>query len=255
MAKRLEYGLLMQSLRHTAQYYHNKIVWTDICNSIIPRSVTRTLEQALARKGGKGWMSKSKKTKNINLKKSKQPLRQASWETVRMWWAPILVQGKLHIEFLGAKDFPGETDEGAARLVRKVRTGLNLRFQNEDAPNILYVDRGKGFYHQTWGTITHGFKAGLRECGLRAFWGDDASRQPGQLQELMLHETAVRWIRFHERRTLPKRPWEETEEQFVARLKHIAAVINKDYNVEGLTRGLPKRIDELVEQDGGRIPW
>ena len=255
VAKRLAYGLHMQALGHTAAYYHKKLVWTDLCNSILPRSVKRTQEQALARKGGKTWMSKSQRATNVNLKKSKQALRQATWETVRMWWAPILARGKLHIEFLGGKEFPGETEEGAAQLVKKVKTGLNIRFQSGDAPSTVYVDRGKGFYHIANAKITSGFKEALRECGLHAFWGDDASAQPGQLQELMLHETAVRWIRFHERRTLPKRPWEETEEQFVARLKGIAATCNKEYDVEGLTRGFPKRIKALVEKAGERIPW
>ena len=132
---------------------------------------------------------------------------------------------------------------------------MNIRFQNGDAPKTLYVDRGKGFYHMSFAIITGPFKAALQECGVKSFWGDDASQQPGELQEIMLHETAVRWIRCHERRTLPRKPWEETEEQFVARLKSIAAYINKEYDVEGLTRGFPKRIDALLKSKGERIHW
>ena len=255
IALRRAFGEYMRGLGHTPEFYYDRLVWTDLCNSIQPLSVKRTQEQAQARKGGKGWFSKSKRTKNTNLKRSRTPLRQATWETVRLWWAPILVKGKLHIEFLGGKGFPGETEAGAAQLVHAVKAGLMKRFPTSEAPSIVFVDRGKGFFDISSGRITHGFKSALRECGLRAYWGDDASRQPGALQEIMLHETAVRWIRFHERRTLPKRPWEETTEQFVSRSKPIAATINKEYDVEGLCRALPKRIDALVERRGERVPW
>jgi hypothetical protein len=252
IAARYAYGLFMQRLGHTAQYYFDRLVWTDLCNSVAARTPQKALEQAMARKGKKGWFSKSKKLTNNNLKKSKTPLKQASWGTVRLWWAPILTRGKLHIEYLG-EDFPGETEAGAMALVPRVKAALNIRFQGCDAPTTLYVDRGQGFWHSNTGRITDGFRQALRDCGLRAYWGDDASRQPGALQELLLHETAVSWIRFLERRTLPKNPWDETAVQFCARLKNIAATINRAHDVEGLCMKLPTRIDDLVRRKGERI--
>ena len=39
------------------------------------------------------------------------------------------------------------------------------------------------------------YKTGLQKAGLRAFMGEDNKIQPGQLQDLMLHETAVSWLR------------------------------------------------------------
>ena len=136
-------------------------------------------------------------------------MKQASWDTLRVWWAPILARGKLHIEYLGS-DFPGECEDGAAALVPKVKAGLNIRFQGSDSPTTLYTDRGRGFYTPSSGRITPKFKAALREHGLRTFWGDDAARQAAKLGDIVLHETAVSWIRFVERRTLPKKPWAET---------------------------------------------
>ena len=52
-----------------------------------------------------------------------------------------------------------------------------------------------GFYNAVTGRITPGYRAALQANGLRAFFNDDASVQPGQLQEVMLHETAVAWMR------------------------------------------------------------
>ena len=198
-------------------------------------------------------MSKSKKNENYNLRGDDKTLKLNSWGTVRTYWAPVVARGKLHIVFLGS-DFPGDTPEGAAALVPKVKTALNIRFQNvQDAPTMLFVDRGRGFFDTRTGRITAEYKSALRESGLRTFWGDDASKQSGKSGDLMLHETVVRWIRFEERRSLPKNPWAETEDEFEARLRAIAQTINKDYNVEGLCRQFPERIDMLVERGGQKI--
>ena len=71
-----------------------------------------------------------------------------------------------------------------------------------------------------------------------AFMGDDAARQPGSLQEMMLHETAVAWIRRGLTCTLPAKPWEETWEDFSARMRKVVQKISKEYNVDGLCRYL-----------------
>ena len=149
--------------------------------------------------------------------------------------------------------FPGDRPEGADTLLAKVRAGLNVRFQGEKGLRTIFLDRGAGFYNTGSGQITKEFKAALGKYNLKAFMRDDAAVQPGKLSELMLHETAVAWIRKLEARTIPKRPWEETAEAFATRLKGIVAKINKEYDVEGLCRGLPKRIQKLYEKRGGKL--
>ena len=88
---------------------------------------------------------------------------------------------------------------------------------------------------------------------LRAYDGDDARVQPGNLQEVLLHETAVAWIRRREETTRPREPWKETLEEFGARLRGVCQDINDSCDVEGLCRALPKRLQELVDKDGDRI--
>ena len=171
---------------------------------------------------------------------------------LRVWWAPILTQGKLHVEILGT-EFPGETTEGAGLLAAAVRKALNIRFQNTPAPNTLFVDRGPGFWATNSGRITGAFKAALQENNLKTYYKDDAGQQPGNLQEVMLHETAVSWIRRREALNRMTKPWEETPEQFAARLKGIAQEINDTLNVEGLCRAFKQRVQKLVDRDGDRI--
>ena len=95
-----------------------------------------------------------------------------------------------------------------------------------------FTDRGNGFFHAGTGKITDGYRQALRSHGLTAFWREDASVQPGSLQELLLHETAVSWMRDRLAKTLPKKPWEESLDQYRSRLKECAAHINTHHKVE-----------------------
>ena len=131
----------------------------------------------------------------------------------------MLTRGKLHVEVFDDQ-FPGETGAGAAALVEKVRVAVNMRFQGgAPQPKVIFVDRGKGFYTPATGKITRQFQAALEANNFTAFMGDNASKQPGNLQELMLHETAVSWLRTRLAESVPRRAWLETRGAFAARLK------------------------------------
>ena len=141
-----------------------------------------------------------------------------------------------------------------AVLVPKVRAALNVRFQAAARPpGHLMVDRGNGFYQQTTGDVTPTYKSVLRECGLKNFMGDNCGLQPGQLGDVLLHETAVAWVRRRERKTVPAPAWAETREAFGQRLKGIAQDFNNRYDVESLCRGFPKRVQQLVDGNGKKL--
>ena len=101
--------------------------------------------------------------------------------------------------------------------------------------------------------ITPQYRAALHRYGLRALFGCDASVQPGQLQEVMLHETAVVCMRERLKKTVPTRSWAESFDDYGARLKACAAYINDEYDVAGLCLGLPKRLAELDRRRGDRL--
>ena len=248
----LSWARLLQAQRHQAKWFYNNLVWTDLCNSILPLTEKRQQTMTLARKGARGWGSKGTRLQSKSLRCKREALKQKSWDSVRVWWAPVLSRGKLHIEVLG-NDFPGEKPEGAAILVAKVRKALNVRFQGSDAPDILFVDRGQGFYRTRGGKITPEFKDALAEHGLRAYYGDNAAVQPGNLQEVLLHETSVAWIRVRERRTMPAEPWKEQREDFTKRLQSICQDINSNCDVEGLCNRFPGRVQAVVDAEGDRI--
>ena len=76
------------------------------------------------------------------------------------------------------------------------------------------------------------YRGALGRHDRRAFFPADASVQPGQLQEVMLHETAVSWMRDSLAKTLPKR---------------------SACDVDGLCRELPSRVKDLDRRQGDRL--
>ena len=250
-AKRLDCAYAIQELRHTGRWYFEKVVYTDICNSIIARSTDKAEEQTLARKGGRGWVSEGCQMSSDSLRGGQESLKMNSWDTERIWWVPILACGKLHVEVL-PQNFPGEKPEGAEVVVQKVKAALNIRFQGGTAPTVIWTDRGGAFFHGN-GKITDEFKAALEENDLEHFWKDDASGQAGKLQEIHLHETAVSWIRYRLTESSPANAWKETRQQYTTRLKACCAEINRAYDVESLCRALPRRIEALIDSEGDRI--
>ena len=52
---------------------------------------------------------------------------------------------------------------------------------------------------------------------------------------------------------LPKEPWKETAEEFAGRLRDIGRYINQNYDVSGVCRSFPNRVQMVVDADGDRI--
>ena len=187
-----------------------------------------------------------------NLQGSKECLKQGGWGTTRVWWMPVLTRGKLHVEVF-VDDFPGENPEGAKQAAERLGPILNIRFPNETKPKVVMSDKGKGFYYPWNSQITPEYKAGLRSVGLKPFMGDDATKQSGMMGDMLLHETAVAWLRKLMGWSTPKEPWLETPEEFRARMQEAVRKVNKDYEVENLCRELPSRLAQLKDKEGDRL--
>ena len=119
---RLACGNALQEIRHTPRWCFEKAVYTDICNSVLPRTETKAEEQALARKGGKGWVSERSQLVSENLRGRRETLKQNSTDTERIYWAPFLSCGMLHVELL-PESFPGD----APAAERRSSTSSGLR--------------------------------------------------------------------------------------------------------------------------------
>ena len=96
--RRLDFADYVLAMRHQCIWFFSNLVWTDLCNSIIPLSEKKANEMALARKGKKGWISPGSEMDNVNLPGNPEVLKQKGWDTMRVWWFPMLSRGKLHVD-------------------------------------------------------------------------------------------------------------------------------------------------------------
>jgi hypothetical protein len=92
----------------------------------------------------------------------------------------------------------------------------------------------------------------MRLCDLFMQARNDNHRQE-MLQEVMLHETAVSWMRHRLTISTPINAATETREEYVSRLKRVCAEINANYDVEGLSRAFPSRVQAVKDAGGDRI--
>ena len=118
-----------------------------------------------------------------------------------------------------------------------VRNGLKKRFRGEARPSILFLDRSRAFFNTVTGRVTPQLADALERTALSLFWGEDTHEQLGACADVLLHETAVAWIRDGLSKCVPKNPWKETRQQYAARLRYVVADCNDCHDVEGFCRG------------------
>ena len=250
--KRARFAEVVSEREHPDEWLFDNLVWSDLCNSVLPRTEQVAAAQASARKRKRGWGSKKTRQFSRNLRGRQEVLKQKGWNSDRVWWVPVLAKGKLHVEMLG-EDFPGEDPAGAAEFVAAVERGLAKRFRSGPKPGVLFLDRSRVFFNTVTGLVTPEMAAAMETSELDLYWNDDAHEQPGACADVLLHETAVAWIREGLSQSKAKRPWKESRDQYAARLRSVVADCNARHDVAGLCRGLPKRLRELIRRQGDRL--
>ena len=74
------------------------------------------------------------------------------------------------------------------------------------------------------------------------------------LQDYLLHETAMAWMRERLKKTVPREALKETAEEYHTRLKKCAALCNSKYDIDSLCKETPWRTEELLKRKGDRLP-
>ena len=259
---RVGWGTRLQREGHTAAWFRDNILWMDICSKVIPGTPAVALDQARsAQNKKKRLMSPGSTDDSANLGGSETADKQCSWGSTRVYFGAVLTRGVFGIVvFTDVDEFPGETPEGARLLVEQLPALLN-KMLGADAkkPRTIFTDRGPGFYHRRWGTVTGDYESACREQGFKLWVGPNSKQgpraQPPDVADVVLHETAISWLRVEEEQTRPTRPWEETPKQLAVRLQRGVSRINKDFDVRGLCMEFPDRLHTLVKKKGGdRLP-
>ena len=61
------------------------------------------------------------------------------------------------------------------------------------------------------------------------------------------------WIHDRLSNSIPPQPWLETRKEYESRLMCCCDCINENFNVDGLCRALPSRVNALVQNKGDRL--
>ena len=243
---------------HTAAWYRDNTVWVDICSKVIPGNPQKALDQNLsARNKKKRLMSPGAAHKSENLGGSSTADKQCSFGDTRVFFFVALTRGVFGVKvFTEIEEYPGETPEGA-RILVKCLPALLTKMLGRDAkkPRTIFSDRGPGFYHRRWGTITGDYETACRAGGFKPWAGTNSKQgpraQPPDVGDVLLHETAISWLRRTEEKTRPRKTWEETPDEFSKRLQKGVSHINKEFNVRGLCMEFPERLRALEHDTKG----
>ena len=124
-------------------------------------------------------------------------------------------------------------------------------------PRFVFTDRGPGFYHASRGTIVAAYKDALQATRIQAFAGADASWQPPDLADLLMHETVAAWVRkyFIAHPVVKSADLEKNWLSFETGMRACEAHINAHHDVSGLCESLPRRLQKLFVNVGDRLHY
>ena len=233
-------------------WWARHIVWFDPCSSIIPGSQKQYDLMRQACKGNKRYISDDAKLYSPNLSGPPTAMKQRSWGGKKVNWFIVLARGVAHVEVM-----PEHWNLDGAGLAEFVaRLPDILRRMLGDAaplPRVIFTDRGTGMYNPA-GRIVSKYADAVGASGFRTFWGEDATPQSPDMGDILLHETAVAWLRRGLRREKPcVTPWEETQVQWAQRARRVVQRINVEFDVKGLCAEFPQRLDAVAASQGERL--
>ena len=236
-------------------WYHRHCLWIDPCYNILTTNKRQAFNLELARFGkGKRWGSEDNRHYSRNLRSSPYGDKQCQFGDRKVWWFVVLTRGRVHFEVMGHGW--QQTGKGMREFVEKLPSILEDLFNDGDAlPRVVVSDRGPGFYQGSTGHIVKEYAAALQETGFRPFAGADASSQPPDIADVLLHETVAAWVRLY----MKKYPFSRSgsldaqETRLRGLLVECAEHINENYKVDELCRSFPARLEELVAKGGERL--
>ena len=89
-----------------------------------------------------------------------------------------------------------QSGAGIAEMVKRLPRIPSNRFKDDDMePHVIFTNRSPGFYHSFTGSITPECSAASEEYGFTTWAGDRAKWQSADIPDILLHETAVGWVR------------------------------------------------------------
>lgn len=248
---RLRMAQYIQRYGKSPQWWAQHVVWFDPCCSILPGSKRQYEHMCQALKGKKRLISDNAKQYSSNLSGKTTAIKQIG-EGTRVNWFNVLCRGIIHVETMPAEWKLDGT--GLAAFVERLPRILHqILGPGAKLPRTVFTDRGTGMYTPV-GKIVNKYAEALRSAGFVPYWGSDAQRQSPDMGDMLLHETAVAWLRKYLRTSRPEAlPWQETKEMWSRRVQQAVAFANQKYDVAGLCREFPSRLQTCIDNGGERL--
>lgn len=232
---RWEWAVKMLEYRHHAGWYFRNVVWMDPCYTIVPGRPKTIFDQQQHNFGkAERWMSEDSHSKasSVNLRTSPYTNKTTQWGDAKVWWFLVLAKGKVHVHVVGKDWLQGPP--GQAQMIAALPKVLKKMLGAGPHPNVVFTDRGPGFYHPASGTICPEYYTALEEHGFQPWAGEHAKWQPPDIPDLLLHETCVAWVR----KFLRQHPIKlgdnmaKNIQNLMAKLEEAVDHINTHYEVE-----------------------
>ena len=137
----------------------------------------------------KRWMSADCGAYSRNLRASSFAGRQQQFGDRKVWWFGVLARGRVGIHVM--RDGWRQTGAGMAEFVKDLEGALRGMLGDEPLPRIVFSDRGPGFYQSSTGHIVKEHAAALKQYGSTPLAGEDASKPPPDIADLLIHETGL----------------------------------------------------------------
>jgi hypothetical protein len=237
----------------TPVWYFNNLLWFDPCHSIIPAGPKKAADQNQLQKGSRRYISNDAKMYSRNLRAPAYAKSQCGWGDRRFRWVLLLTRGRIHVEVM--PEGWAEDAAGLAIFVERLPTILDDILGKKVAkPKVLFSDRGSAMFTPRTGIAQVAYADAAEAAGFRLYTGRDASAQPADLADVLLHETAISCFRKALNKAKPKvKPWKETWVQFRSRVRRVESQANKNCDFRLLCCEYPTRLQVLKEKAGDRL--
>ena len=244
-----------KQLGHGPGWWRRHVVWFDPCHTVLPGSAKKAFDVRQASYGkAKRWVSANAKGSSRNLRAKPYALQQTSWGDQKVYYFIGLARATVFVEVM--PDGWQPNGDGTAEFVKKLPEVLARVVDAGDAfPRVVMTDRGPGFYQGSTGHIVNKYNEALEEEGFRPFAGVDASSQPPDVPDVLVHETVASWLRVFLRKRPFKKPGSMVAQRkdFVATLADFVAEANEKNDVASLCESFPARLQKLVKKKGDRL--
>ena len=260
---------------NTPVWYFNNVIWFDPNSTVMPHGPKKAADQKQVAKGTMRWLSKKSKMYSRNMAGPKYAKSQCGWGDQRFHWILVLTRGRIAVEVMpegwtpnaqGMASFIallprvlntmlGKTAQKPNVIVNRASSGTDPQKPKSIAkPKVVFTDRGSGMYVGRTGVATGAYSNAINSHGFRLYSGEDASNQPADLADVLLHESAISTFRSRLTATPPVvKPWKETHAQFKQRIAKVAAEANKLGKWNRLCCEYPERIELLIDKKGDRL--